>query len=166
MMEHNKALFSYKFSEYITPKKLYQEYNKRYHFTLDPCTSDDNPLGTPKFYTQKEDGLKQTWEGERVYCNPPYHSRNIIKWIEKAKFGGADIVVMLLPARTDTRWFHDYLYNPLYQYLCNDQTIEIKFIKGRLKFNHPNYEVNDKLGGNTAPFPSMLAIFKNVHSNS
>ena len=83
--------------------------------------------------------------GYRVFCNPPY-GREIGKWVEKAyaenMIGGA-YVVMLIPARTDTKWFHDYIYNK--------PNVEIRFLKGRLKFGDSK---------NSAPFPSMLVIFK------
>ena len=80
-----------------------------------------------------------------MFCNPPY-GREISKWVEKAYLENKNnntFVVMLLPARTDTKWFHDYIYNKH----------EIIFIKGRLKFND---------GKQPAPFPSMLVIMKEV----
>lgn len=144
MKGRGKALFTGKYQEYITPKWLYEKYNDIYHFTLDPCTNENNPLGAPKFYTEKDDGLKQSWDGERVYCNPPYHSKNIIKWIVKAHNSKADVVVMLLPSRTDTKWFHDYVWQ--------QPNVDVEFVRGRLKF--------EGVAKNTAPFPSMLVIFK------
>ena len=83
-------------------------------------------------------------ERERVWCNPPY-GREIGKWVEKAyneSLKGA-MVVMLLPARTDTKWFHDYIYGKA----------EIRFVRGRLKFGDSK---------NSAPFPSMVVIFREV----
>jgi phage N-6-adenine-methyltransferase len=137
-----EALFSSKSPEYITPYFLYKQYDDYFHFTLDPCTTSDNPLRTSKFYTEKEDGLKQSWTGERVYCNPPY-GRNIAgRWVQKARDSQAELVVMLLPSRTDTKWFHDYIYK-------NEQA-KIEFLKGRLRFlGEPS----------SAPFPSMIVIF-------
>ncbi len=145
LFQRSQALFTYKYSEYITPYDLYEKYNNRFHFTLDPCTTANNPLGCPKFYTEKDDGLSQSWVDERVYCNPPYHSKNIVKWIEKAIGSGAHVVVMLLPARTDVKWFHQYVYNKA----------EIEFIRGRLCF-----EGIYNIDKNTAPFPSMIVIFR------
>ena len=82
--------------------------------------------------------------GGRVWCNPPY-GREIAKWVQKGfesvQAGAASVCVMLLPARTDTKWFHSYVYNKA----------EIRFVKGRLKFG------NSK---NSAPFPSMVVVFK------
>src|SRR5438093_3397693 len=69
---NSSALFTSNKTEYITPKALYDELNQKYKFTLDPCTRSDNPLGTEKFYTVKDNGLAKDWEGERVYINPPY----------------------------------------------------------------------------------------------
>lgn len=82
----------------------------------------------------------QSWDGERVFCNPPY-GREIKEWVKKASESDA-VTVMLLPARTDTAWFHDYIYNKH----------KIDFFRGRLKFGDSK---------NSAPFPSMLVTFHN-----
>lgn len=146
-MARNKALFSGKFQEYITPKWLYKQLDDEFHFTLDPCTTKRNPLGTPKFYTKKDDGLHKSWRDEMVYCNPPY-GKEVIDWVKHADYSvdkawyPAKLVVMLLPARTDTKWFHDYIY----------KKHEIRFLRGRLKF--------EGVAKNTAPFPSMIVIFR------
>lgn len=137
----NKGLMSSNSIEWATPIEFFYELNKEFHFTLDPCSTDENHK-CKKYFTIKEDGLKQSWKDEIVFCNPPY-GREISKWVEKAykeNKSGAK-VVLLLPARTDTRWFHNFIYNQH----------EIRFIKGRLKFNDCNV---------SAPFPSMLVIMK------
>lgn len=139
----NKGLMSSNTDEWATPKLFFEELNNKYHFTLDPCATDENHKCN-YYFTKKQDGLKQSWGGQRVFCNPPY-GREISKWVEKAYNENKNnnvFVVMLVPARTDTRWFHDYIYNKH----------EIKFIKGRLKFND---------GKQSAPFPSMLVIMHN-----
>lgn len=92
------------------------------------------------FFTPEIDGLKQSWDGKVCFCNPPY-GREIGKWIEKAATSFAT-TVMLLPARTDTRWFHEWVL----------PQAEIHFLKGRLKFGGAK---------NGAPFPSMIVIFNN-----
>lgn len=127
LFEKSSALFTSKRLEYITPKKLFKELDDEFHFVLDPCTTIHNPLGVRYIYTGKEDGLSRSWNfcnGGSVYVNPPYHSRNIIKWVEKAisenKKHGMTIV-MLFPARTDVRWFHDHLYK--------DPNVEVRFVK-------------------------------------
>lgn len=124
--------------EWATPQAFYDELDREFRFTLDPCATDENHKAD-RYFTREVDGLSQSWDGERVFMNPPY-GREIGAWVEKAsKTKG--VVVCLLPARTDTRWFHDYIY----------QKAEIRFIKGRLKFGD---------GKNSAPFPSMVVIFK------
>lgn len=137
----NEILFSSASEEWETPQDLFNKLNNEFNFTVDVASSELN-YKCKKHYTQKEDGLVQNWDNEIVWCNPPY-GRKISEWVKKASESKA-IIVMLLPARTDTKWFHDYIYNK--------QNIEIRFIKGRLKFG------NSK---NSAPFPSMIVIFKN-----
>jgi phage N-6-adenine-methyltransferase len=147
--KRNGAMFSYKSSEYITPPELFKQLDEEFHFTTDPCTTPDNPLKVKIFFTKEQDGIKQVWRGN-VFINPPY-GKDIFKWIIRARLHAADgnVVVMLLPARTDTRWFHELVWNLEYDPIKP----EIRFIRGRLKF-----------GGtakpNTAPFPSMLVIFR------
>ena len=123
--------------EWETPQDLFDKLNAEFHFTLDPCATPENAK-CAKFYTKEQDGLKQNWEGQTVYCNPPY-GREISRWVKKASEENA-LTVMLIPARTDTKWFHDYIYKKQ----------EVRFIKGRLKFGGEK---------NSAPFPSMIVIF-------
>jgi phage N-6-adenine-methyltransferase len=153
MMDRCQALFTGKYIEYGTPRKLYDELNEEFHFDLDPCTTPDNPLQISYYYTVAEDGLKQSWNvgnGNHwgsVFVNPPY-GKNIIQWVKKASDESINhniTVVMLLPARTDTRFFHDYIYNK--------PNVEVRF-RGRLKFLTSVQDVP-----NTAPFPSMVVIF-------
>ena len=136
------AMFSSKTSEWETPQDFFDKLNKEFNFTLDPCATPQNAK-CKKFYTIKEDGLKQNWQGETVFCNPPY-GRAIKDWVRKCYEESKKpntIVVMLIPARTDTTYFHDYIYK---------KAKEIRFVKGRLKFG------NSK---NSAPFPSMVVVF-------
>jgi len=138
----NKTLFSSKKHDWETPQDLYEELNKEFNFNLDPCSSDSNHK-CDKYFTIEDNGLEQDWRGHNVFVNPPY-GRQIKHWVEKSYNEGQKpntTVVMLIPARTDTRYFHDYIYHKA----------EIRFIKGRLKFS------NSK---NSAPFPSMIVIFK------
>lgn len=134
----NKALLSSKTGEWATPQAFFDLWNEKYHFTLDPAATAENAK-CPKFYTKEDDGLSKNWGGEIVWCNPPY-GREIGKWVRKGYEESKDAaVVMLLPARTDTTWFHDYCMKG-----------RITFVRGRLKF-----------GGswNAAPFPSMVVEF-------
>lgn len=135
----NKGLMSSNTDEWATPKLFFEELNNKYHFTLDPCSTKENHKCN-KYYTKEDNGLEKSWMGERVYVNPPY-GRKISKWVEKAynENKKGTFIVMLLPARTDTKWFHNYIY----------KKHKIEFIKGRLKFND---------GKQSAPFPSMLVI--------
>ena len=134
-------MFSSKTDMWATPQDFFDKLDQEFHFTLDVCATPENAK-CQKFYTEQDDGLSQPWTGT-VWCNPPY-GRNLGKWVEKAYMEhlteGAT-VVMLLPARTDTRWFHENVY----------PHAEIRFVKGRLKFGDST---------NSAPFPSMVAIFR------
>jgi phage N-6-adenine-methyltransferase len=150
-------MFSSQSSEWRTPKELYDRLNKVFKFDLDPCTTEDNPLGTRYYYTMETDGLNSQWpkDVESVFINPPYN-KEIETWLQKAmlEFNRArqniKYIVFLLPARTDTRWFHDYIYTPVSIQGNPLPKIQIRFLKGRLKFT------NSK---NSAPFPSMICIF-------
>lgn len=134
------VMFSSKTDLWETPQDFFDRLDEEFHFTLDVCALPENAK-CKKFYTPEQDGLSQPWHGI-CWCNPPY-GRGILDWVRKAKLSvdGGNTVVMLLPARTDTRWFHDYIYGQA----------EIRFLRGRLKF-----------GGckNSAPFPSMVVIFR------
>lgn len=127
--------------EWATPMAFFKELDKEFHFTLDPCSTHENAK-CEKHYTKEDDGLKQDWGGQSVFCNPPY-GRELPKWVKKCydESKKGSLVVMLIPARTDTRWFHDWIYGKA----------EIRFIKGRLKFGDSKQ---------SAPFPSMVVIFK------
>lgn len=138
------GLFSSNSDNWSTPQDLYNELNKEFNFTLDPC-ADVNNHKCAKYFTKEVDGLKQSWGGERTFVNPPY-GRELPKWVRKAYMEHLKpntVVVMLIPARTDTSYFHRYIYNHA----------EIRFIKGRLKFGGSK---------NGAPFPSMLVIYRSV----
>lgn len=133
-----------KTDDWATPQSFFDELNKTYRFTLDVAASQSNHkcdewFGLDHDDELRRDGLKAQWSGN-VWCNPPY-GRVIADWVAKA-YVYQGLSVLLLPARTDTRWFHDYCY------MTGRTTV--KFIKGRLKFGD---------GKAPAPFPSMLVIF-------
>ena len=137
-------MFSSRSDDWETPQWLFDELNTEFHFTLDPCADKHNHK-CEKYYTKEQDGLSKCREGERVFCNPPY-GREIGSWVKRCYLHGRvgeGIAVMLIPARTDTRWFHEYNYK--------NEKAEVRFIKGRLKFGNAK---------NSAPFPSMVVIFK------
>jgi site-specific DNA-methyltransferase (adenine-specific) len=134
-----------KTSEWETPDEFYKKLDDEFRFTLDPCATNKNHK-CQKYYTKDDDGLSKNWEGERVFCNPPY-GREIRKWVYKSLSEvchGCELVVMLIPARTDTKWFHNYVYGKS----------EIMFVQGRLKFG---------CSKNSAPFPSMVVVYHRKH---
>lgn len=144
----NKDLmFSSKTDMWETPQDLFDKLNKEFNFTLDVCALPENAK-CEKYYTPENDGLSQNWDGI-IWCNPPY-GKQINDWVKRALYSSVDgnTVVMLLPARTDTIWFHEYIYKR--------ENVEIRFLKGRLKFG------NSK---NSAPFPSMIVVFKPLEDN-
>lgn len=139
-MKGQKTLFSSASDEWSTPQALFDELHKEFFFTVDVAASAENAK-VKKFYTKEDNGLYKDWDQEIVWCNPPYSG--IYEWVKKAHNCGSRRVVMLIPARTDTKWFHEFIYkNP---------NVEIRFIKGRLKFGDSK---------NSAPFPSMIVIFR------
>jgi phage N-6-adenine-methyltransferase len=139
---NTEVMFSSKTDEWETPQDLFDKLNEEFHFTLDVAANANNAK-CADYLDKSKNGLNWKWGG---YCfmNPPY-GREIGKWVKKAYEESLQgcTVVCLLPSRTDTRWFHEYILGKA----------EIRFIKGRLKF-----------GGhkNAAPFPSMIVIYRGV----
>lgn len=130
--------FSSETDLWSTPQDFFDKYNALYKFTLDVCANSDNAK-CPKFFSTEDNGLEQNWSGV-CWMNPPY-GREIIHWMKKAyesSLTGAT-VVCLVPARTDTKWWHEYAMNG-----------DIEFIRGRLKFGDAK---------NSAPFPSAVVVF-------
>jgi phage N-6-adenine-methyltransferase len=127
-------------SEWSTPPDLFETLDKEFHFDLDPCSTHENTKCT-RHYTAEDNGLLGSWFGN-VFMNPPY-GREIGLWVQKAFVSAAAgaTVVCLLPANTDTSWFHDYCLRG-----------EIRFLRGRLGFG------GTRKGG--APFASMIVIFR------
>lgn len=138
-MNFNSGMKSSLTDLWATPEYLFKELDKEFHFTLDVCADETNHK-CERYFSKEIDGLSQPWDGV-CWMNPPY-GREIGKWVEKAKisaWGGA-VVVALLPARTDTRWWREHVM----------EASELRFINGRVKFG----------GSDTgAPFPSVIAIF-------
>lgn len=138
-----QTMFSSKKSDWATPQHFFDQLSERFGpFTLDPCSNSSN-YKVPNHFTEKDNGLAKDWEGHKVFMNPPY-GRQIGRWIEKAYKEAQKqdtTVVALIPARTDTRYWHDYVM----------KAAAIYFVKGRLKFGD---------GGNSAPFPSAVVVFK------
>lgn len=139
--------FMSKKSDWETPQELFDKLHEEFRFTLDVAASDQNHK-LPRYYTEETNGLSQDWGGERVFCNPPYGTKETGLWTEKCWKEAQKpntLVVLLIPARTDRKSFHDFIYNK--------PGVTIRFLKGRLRFE----DRGQKMG--TAPFPSMLCIF-------
>ena len=138
-----QTMFSSKSTGWSTPQDFFDHLDQQFGpFTLDPCATEQN-YKVKNYLTEKDNGLEQSWEGHTVFMNPPY-GREIKHWIKKAYEEGQKdntTVVALLPARTDTKYWHEYVMKAD----C------VFFLKGRLKF-----------GGcdNSAPFPSAIVVFR------
>lgn len=124
------ALFSSASDRWATPRDVLAALNDEFRFDFDPCPLDGEGDGLAPLFCE--------WKGKRVFCNPPY-GPGIGNWLKRGL--EADLAVFLIPARTDTRWFHD---------ICLPHASEIRFIRGRLKFGDAK---------NSAPFPSMVVVF-------
>ena len=127
----NRVLFSSASDRWAPPREVYASLDAEFHFDYDPCPIDGDSDGLATLLTP--------WMGKRVFCNPPYGPA-LAKWLERAL--EADLAVFLVPARTDTRWFHEIVL---------PKAKEIRFVRGRLRFGN---------AVNPAPFPSMIVIFE------
>lgn len=163
----SSVLFSSKTCEHETPQDLFDNLKKEFPFTLDVCATAENKK-CDRYFNKEEDGLSRGWGTDVCWMNPPYgepelpckakctkkkcekrkhhiavYVPGIRDWVKKAftaaSFGAT--VVCLLPARTDTKWWHDYVLDHG----------EIRFIRGRLKFGQAK---------NSAPFPSAIVVFR------
>lgn len=138
---NTQVMFSSQNEVWATPQDFFDKLNEEFHFNLDPCATPENAK-CKNYFTEREDGLKQNWGGYSVFCNPPY-GRKTGDWVKKAYQEAqkpGTLVVCLLPSRTDTRWFHEWVLGKA----------ELRFVKGRLKFGD---------GKNSAPFGSLVAIY-------
>jgi len=133
-------MFSSATDQWATPQQFFNDWAQLFPFTLDVCADASNAK-CPRYFTREDDGLRQDWAPEVCWMNPPY-GREIGRWVRKAyeESQKGATVVCLLPARTDTAWWHDYVIDHA----------QVAFIRGRLKFG-------DAKSG--APFPSAVAVF-------
>ena len=140
-MALQKAMVSSKHNEWATQQLLFEDLDKEFSFTLDPCSTHENHK-CDKYFTIEEDGLKQDWSEDIVFMNPPYggHTGD---WIKKAldESRKGAIVVCLIVSSTDRSYWHDYIF---------PYASQIRFIRGRLRFGNAD---------STAPFASALVIF-------
>lgn len=150
----NSALLSSKNPDWCTPQCFFDKLNEEFNFVLDAAATDKTAK-CARYFTPETDGLKSSWtvaRGGTVFCNPPY-GREIGKWVQKAyeEAQAGTKIVLLIPARTDTSYFHDFIYGKA----------EIRFIRGRLRFTD-----EDGNAAAPAPFPSMLVIYNSERSDS
>tara|TARA_R110000796_G_scaffold60220_13_gene139066 strand:- start:15546 stop:16076 length:531 start_codon:yes stop_codon:yes gene_type:complete len=150
-----QLMFSSESNEWRTPQDFYEKLNRTFQFNLDPCATDDSAK-CKKYFTEADDGLTHSWAGHQVFMNPPY-GRGIDKWLEKAFKESENkntTIVCLIPARTDTKYWHKYCM----------KADEIYFVKGRLKFvqatDANGKPLPSKACCNTAPFPSAVVVFR------
>jgi len=132
--------------EWGTPPKLFKKLNMEFHFTIDVAASRKSAK-CKRYFLKKDNGLIQSWEGERVFCNPPYSKQQIKDWVKKAfnERNIAELIVMILPVRTDRAYFHNFILGHA----------EIRFIRGRPRFI--------PLAGQTKGSPSfgtMIIIYR------
>lgn len=143
----NKVLLSSNYMNWCTPQDFFDELNQEFDFKLDAAATKKSAKCNI-YFTPENDALSQSWDkGGSVFCNPPY-GRNIKKWVRKAyeeNKKGVRPIVLLIPARTDTSYFHDYILGKA----------EIRFIRGRIKFTD-----EEGKSSNPAPFPSMIVVYK------
>ena len=138
-------MFSSKTDKWATPQDFFNKLNEEFNFTLDPCADESNHKCNT-YFTKEQDGLKQDWAGHIVFCNPPYGNKETGWWTQKCWEEAQKpntTVVLLIPARTDRKSFHQYIYN--------QPNVEIRFVQGRLKFGDSK---------DPAPFPSMVVVFR------
>lgn len=138
--------FSSAKDDWETPDDLFNELHERFNFTVDAAASHNNAK-LPRYWTKEDDALSKSWSEERVWLNPPY-GREIFAFMKKchdeqrrAPELPPEIICALVPARTDTRWWHEHVIGGY---------ADVKFIKGRLKFKGAKH---------SAPFPSALLLY-------
>lgn len=133
----NQGLHATHAEEWSAPRAVYQPLDAEFHFTLDACATADNAK-CPRYFTKDQDGLDQAWGEETVWCNPPF--RDVAAWVRKASIEKGATTVLLVPSRTDTDWWHRYVWTKA----------EIRWIRGRLRFNAKA----------NAPFPCCIIVFR------
>jgi site-specific DNA-methyltransferase (adenine-specific) len=126
---------------YSTPPEVFRPLHREFNFELDVCANEENHK-TPEFFTEAQDGLRQPWAPRRCWMNPPY-GRDIIRWVRKAyeESQKGALVVGLLPASTDTMWWHEWVQDKA----------ELRFVRGRIKFGGMAF---------TAPHPHAIAVWR------
>lgn len=140
-MSLNQGMMTSSSDEWTTPSALFRALDRRFGFELDPAATPENAL-CPMYFTKEDSGLLKSWRPWRTFVNPPYSG--VADWMRKCmdeSEKGCPLICALIPARTDTRWWHDYV---------RGSADLVWFLKGRLKFGD---------GAGSAPFPSALAFW-------
>lgn len=150
----NDALLSSKKMDWCTPIELFNELDREFHFDLDAAATAKSAK-CKHFFTPEENGLLMDWGGHTVFCNPPY-GRSLKQWVKKAyeeRKKPETCIVMLIPARTDTSYFHEYIYG--------GKADEIRFLRGRIVFTNEDGQPHRDAKGkpSAAPFPSMVVVW-------
>ena len=147
----NQALLSSKNMNWCTPQDFFDRLDLEFGFVLDVAATNETAK-CQRYYTPETDGLAQSWQCDgAVFCNPPY-GRQLGKWVRKAwqEAQTGQTIVLLIPARTDTAYFHDFIYGKA----------EIRFLRGRLHFTD-----EARNAGGRAPFPSMVVVYNGKEHN-
>lgn len=146
-MTLNESQYMSNKDEWETPQPVFDKLDGEFHFTLDPCASDENKK-CDKYFTKEIDGLIQSWSDDTVYMNPPY-GKELAKWVRKAfeESQNGTVVVCLIPSRTDTRFWHEFVM----------RAREIRFVTPRLSFVGSD---------NKAPFPASVVVFDPSYTGS
>ncbi len=143
---NTSGMMTSKTNEWYTPDKIFNDLDNEFNFDLDPCATNESAKCL-LYYTQEDDGLSKSWVGHNVFMNPPY-GREIKDWIKKAyeeSLKENTTVVALIPARTDTRYWHDYIFG---------KATQIRFVKGRIGFvNEEGIETSG------CTFPSAIIVW-------
>lgn len=151
VQDKDKIHYSSKSDEWETPDNVFKTLDREFKFTLDPSSTHINAKCNHHF-TKDEDGLSLAWSGS-VFMNPPY-GRSISKWVQKAyeeSRSNAEVVVCLVPSRTDTAWWHKYCINAA-----------VRFVRGRLRFinrTFPSWREDGNFKVSPAGFPSAVVVF-------
>ena len=143
MRTRNNGRYNGNGREWATPWELFRPLDSEFRFTVDACATADNTK-SPRFWTEAENGLEQDWTRERVWMNPPY-GREVYAWARKARDSRASIVVGLLPASTDLKWWHEDVVG---------HASELRWIRGRVRF------LTDGPYRASGFFPSVIVIWK------
>ena len=138
----NAGLLSSSTDQWATPRAFFDQWDARFRFELDVCADHTNAK-CRRYFSAADDGLAQEWAPFRCWMNPPY-GREIGRWMQKAleESRRGALVVCLVPARTDTAWWHEYAMQG-----------RVIFVRGRLRFGEAK---------NSAPFPSAVVIFPRI----